>query len=206
MPRLHHACPLGFVEVSIRREEYPTIALVDTGSEISIIPGEIPTKTSLTSRKLNMNLRGIGGNTASLVGLSGFNPITMITGEEKEIHLFIAKGAVHTILGRKGLEDNNVKLESSYKQGKIFRYPEEDERLLCLPICNPQVMGWQVSQPRGMDLCASSEIGKCSINQAESSKRKETEETESQSSARMKKKSLGLNKITFSAIFDAKGY
>ncbi|MBW0556663.1 hypothetical protein O181_096378 [Austropuccinia psidii MF-1] len=188
----------------IGREEYPTMALVDTGSEINIIPEEIAIKASLTSRKLNMNLRGIGGHTTSLVGLSEFTPITMITGEEKEIHLFIAKGAVHTILGRPFLADNNVKLEFSHKQGEIFSYPEQDGRQLCLPICNPQAMGWQISPPRGMELCASSEIGKWSIHGAESSKRKETEETESQSSTRVKTVFLGPNKIPFSAIFDAK--
>ncbi|MBW0491836.1 hypothetical protein O181_031551 [Austropuccinia psidii MF-1] len=31
-PRLHYAFPLGFMEVFIGREEYPTMALVDTGS------------------------------------------------------------------------------------------------------------------------------------------------------------------------------
>ncbi|MBW0529098.1 hypothetical protein O181_068813 [Austropuccinia psidii MF-1] len=65
-------------------------------------------------------------------------------------------------------------------------------------------MGWQISPPSGMELCASSEIGKWSVNQAESSKRKETQQTESQSSTRVKKIFLGSNKIPFSAIFDAK--
>ncbi|MBW0570458.1 hypothetical protein O181_110173 [Austropuccinia psidii MF-1] len=166
-PRLHYACPLGFMEVFFGREEYPTMALVDTGSETNIIPEEIQIQASLTSRKLNMNLRGIGGHITSFVRILEFTPITMITGEEKEIHLFIAKGAVHTILGRQFLADNNVKLEFSHKQGKIFSYPEQDGRQLCLPICNPQAMGWQISPPRGMELCASSEIGKWSIHGAE---------------------------------------
>ncbi|MBW0514150.1 hypothetical protein O181_053865 [Austropuccinia psidii MF-1] len=65
-------------------------------------------------------------------------------------------------------------------------------------------MGWQISPPRGMELCASSEIGKWSIHGVESSKRKETEETESQSSTRVKTIFLGTNRIPFSAIFDAK--
>ncbi|MBW0464918.1 hypothetical protein O181_004633 [Austropuccinia psidii MF-1] len=202
-PRLHYACPLGFMEVFIGREEYPTMALVDTGSEIDVIPEEIAIKASLTSRKLNMNLRGIGGHKTSLVGLSEFTPITIITGEE-EIHLFIAKGAVHTILGRQFLADNNVKLDFSHKQGEIFSYPEEDGCHLCLPICNPQAMCWEISPPRGMKLCASSEIGKWSIQGAESAKQKETEETESQSSTTVKTIFIGPNKRPFPAIFDAK--
>ncbi|MBW0476396.1 hypothetical protein O181_016111 [Austropuccinia psidii MF-1] len=108
-PRLNYAFPLGFMKVLIGREEYPKMSLVDTGSEINIIPEEIAIKASLTRRELNMNIRGIGGHTTFLVGLSEFTPITMIAEEEKEIHLFIAKGAVHTILGRPFLTDNNVR-------------------------------------------------------------------------------------------------
>ncbi|MBW0554072.1 hypothetical protein O181_093787 [Austropuccinia psidii MF-1] len=140
-PRLNYACPLGFMEEFIGREEYPTIELVDTGSEINMIPEEIAIKALLKSRKLNMNLRGIGGHTTSLVGLYKFTPITMITGEEKEIHLFIEKGAIHTILGRPFLAVHNVKLEFSHKQGEIFSYPEQYGHQLCLPISNPQAMG-----------------------------------------------------------------
>ncbi|MBW0499468.1 hypothetical protein O181_039183 [Austropuccinia psidii MF-1] len=176
-PRLHYACPLGFMEVFIEREEYLTMALVDTGSEIIIMPEEIAIKASLTSKKLNINLRAIGGHTTSLVGVSEFTTINMITGEEKN-HLFIGKGAVHTILGRPFLADNNVKLKFSHKQGEIFSYPEQDGGQLFLPICNPQAM--------------------------ESSKRKETEETESKSSTRVKTIFLGPNKIPLSAIFDTK--
>ncbi|MBW0517514.1 hypothetical protein O181_057229 [Austropuccinia psidii MF-1] len=116
------------MEVFIGREEYLTMALVDTGSEIDIIPEEISIKASLTSRKLNMNLRGICGHKTSLVGLSEFTQITTITGEEKKIHLFIAKGAIQTIVGRPLLADNNAKLEISHKQGEIFSYPEKDGR------------------------------------------------------------------------------
>ncbi|MBW0489523.1 hypothetical protein O181_029238 [Austropuccinia psidii MF-1] len=102
--------------------------LVDTGSEINITQEETTIKASLRSIKLSMNLRGIRGHTTSLVGLSEFALITMITREEKEIHLFIAKGAIHTILGRPFLADKNVKLEFSHKQGEIFSYTEEDGR------------------------------------------------------------------------------
>ncbi|MBW0543843.1 hypothetical protein O181_083558 [Austropuccinia psidii MF-1] len=128
----------------------------------------------------------------------------MRTGEEKQINLLIAKGAVHTILGRPFLAVNNVKLEFSHKEGEIFSYPEQYGHQLCLPICNPQAMGWQISPLSGMELCASSEIVKWSVHQAESSKRKETQETESKSSTRVKTIILGPNKIPSSAIFDAK--
>ncbi|MBW0502238.1 hypothetical protein O181_041953 [Austropuccinia psidii MF-1] len=114
------------MEVFIGREEYPTMELVDTGSETNIIQEETEIKALLTSRKLIMNLRGIGQHTKSLVGLSESTAITMITGEEKEIHLFIAKGAIHTILGRPFLKDNNFKFEFLHKKGEILSYPEEN--------------------------------------------------------------------------------
>ncbi|MBW0473501.1 hypothetical protein O181_013216 [Austropuccinia psidii MF-1] len=114
-----------------------------------------------------MNLRGISGHITYLVGTLEFAPITVIKIEEKEIHLFIPKGTVPTILRRPFLSDNHVKLEFSHKQGKIFSYPEEDGRRLCLPICNPQSLSWKISPPRGMELCASLEIGKWSIDQVE---------------------------------------
>ncbi|MBW0554466.1 hypothetical protein O181_094181 [Austropuccinia psidii MF-1] len=59
-PILNYALPLGFMEVFIGRQEYSTMALVYTGSEINIIPEETAIKASLTSRKLNMNIREIG--------------------------------------------------------------------------------------------------------------------------------------------------
>ncbi|MBW0573489.1 hypothetical protein O181_113204 [Austropuccinia psidii MF-1] len=69
-PNIHYAYPLGSMEIFIGKEEYPFRALVDTGEELNIIPEEIAIKSSLTTRNLNMNLRGIGGHTTSLVALS----------------------------------------------------------------------------------------------------------------------------------------
>ncbi|MBW0535317.1 hypothetical protein O181_075032 [Austropuccinia psidii MF-1] len=87
-PKIHYACPLGFMEIFIGKEEYPIKALVDTGAELNIIPEEIAIKASLTTRNLNMNLRG----------------------EETQIHFFIAKGSVHTLLERPFFADNNMRL------------------------------------------------------------------------------------------------
>ncbi|MBW0494284.1 hypothetical protein O181_033999 [Austropuccinia psidii MF-1] len=69
-PRIHYAFPLGFMEILNGKEEYQIKALVDTGAELNIIPQEIAIKASLTTRNLNMNIRGIGGHTTSLVALS----------------------------------------------------------------------------------------------------------------------------------------
>ncbi|MBW0554569.1 hypothetical protein O181_094284 [Austropuccinia psidii MF-1] len=99
-PKIHYACPLGFLEIFIGKEEYPIRALVDTGAELNIIPEEIAIKSSLTTRKLNMNLRGIGGHTTSLAALSEFYPIIVASGEEAQIHFLISKGSVHKVLGR----------------------------------------------------------------------------------------------------------
>ncbi|MBW0574085.1 hypothetical protein O181_113800 [Austropuccinia psidii MF-1] len=100
-----------------------------------------------------MNFRGIGGHTTSLVALSEFTPIILASGEETQIHFFIAKGSVHTVLGRPFLEDNNIRLEFSHKQGEILSYQEPVGRRFCMPICENQALGWKTGPPRGMDLC-----------------------------------------------------
>ncbi|MBW0513688.1 hypothetical protein O181_053403 [Austropuccinia psidii MF-1] len=152
-PKIHYSFPLGFIEIFIGKEEYPIRALVDTGAELKMIPEEIGIKSSLTTRKLNMNLRGIGGHTTSLVALSEFTPIILVSGEEAQIHFFIAKGSVHTVLGRPFLADDNIRLEFSHQEGEILSYQEPDGRILCMTICKPQALEWQTGPPRGMDLC-----------------------------------------------------
>ncbi|MBW0543403.1 hypothetical protein O181_083118 [Austropuccinia psidii MF-1] len=114
-PKIHHFCPLELMEIFIGKEEYPIRALVDTGAELKIIPQEIAIKSFLTTRKLNMKPRGIGGHTTSLVALSEFTPIILASGEETQIHFFIAKGFIHTVLGRSFLADNHIRLEFSHK-------------------------------------------------------------------------------------------
>ncbi|MBW0506867.1 hypothetical protein O181_046582 [Austropuccinia psidii MF-1] len=118
MPKSHYACLLGSMEILIGNKEYPIKALVDTGAELNIITEKIAIKASLTTRNLNMNLRGIGGHTTSFVALSEFTPIILASGEETQIHFFIAKGSVHKVLGRPFLADNNIRLEFSHKQGE----------------------------------------------------------------------------------------
>ncbi|MBW0489130.1 hypothetical protein O181_028845 [Austropuccinia psidii MF-1] len=100
-----------------------------------------------------MNLRGIGGHTTSLAALSEFTSIILASGEETQIHCFIANVSIHTVLGRPFLADNNIRLEFSHKQGGILSYQEPDGRRVCMPICKPQALGWQTGPPRGMDLC-----------------------------------------------------
>ncbi|MBW0580217.1 hypothetical protein O181_119932, partial [Austropuccinia psidii MF-1] len=73
------------------------------------------------------------------------------TGEERNIHLFVARGAVHTVLGRPFLADNNIRLDFSQQKGKIFSYIKPDGRRLCLPICSPQKVGWREEQSAGME-------------------------------------------------------
>ncbi|MBW0495218.1 hypothetical protein O181_034933 [Austropuccinia psidii MF-1] len=138
------------MEIFIGKEEYLIRALVDTGSELNIIPEYIEIKSSLTTRKLNMNLRVIGGHTISLVALLEFTPIVLASGEETQKNFLIEKGAVHTVPGRSFLEDNKVRFQFSYTQGEILRHKEPDGRILCMPICKPQALVWKTGPPRGM--------------------------------------------------------
>ncbi|MBW0521006.1 hypothetical protein O181_060721 [Austropuccinia psidii MF-1] len=152
-PNIHYACPLGFMEIFIGNEEYLIKALVNTGAELNIIPEEIAIKASLTTRNITVNLRGIGGHTTSLVALSEFPANILASGEETQIHFFIAKGSFHELLGRHFLAHNNVRLGFSHKQGEILSYQEPYGRRLCMPICKLHALGWQTGPPIGMDLC-----------------------------------------------------
>ncbi|MBW0560239.1 hypothetical protein O181_099954 [Austropuccinia psidii MF-1] len=134
------------------------MALVDKGSELNIIPEDSAIKAELTTRCLNMSMRGIGGHFTSIVGLAEFTPITLVTGEERNIHLFVARGAVHTVLGRPFLAYNNIRLDFSQQKGEIFSHIESDGRRLCLPICSPQKVGWKEELPAGMEACAVSKL------------------------------------------------
>ncbi|MBW0559261.1 hypothetical protein O181_098976 [Austropuccinia psidii MF-1] len=141
-PKIHYACPLGFMEIFVGKEEYPIKALWDTGAELKIIPEEIEIKVSLTTRYLNINLRGIGGHTTSFVAFPEFTPITLASGEENQIKFFIAKVSVNTVI-----EENNIRLEFFHKQSEISSPQEPDGRRLCMPICKPQSIGWQTGTP-----------------------------------------------------------
>ncbi|MBW0534791.1 hypothetical protein O181_074506 [Austropuccinia psidii MF-1] len=157
-PRLHFACPLGFMQVFVGKEEYPVMALVDTGSELNIITEDAEIQASLPNRKLNINLRGIGGHKTSLIGLAEFTQVLLPSREQKQIYFFIAKGEVHTVLARPFLAENNIKFDFSQKQGEIFSYQEAYGRRLCMPICKPHMLEWQTGPPRGMELCSMGKI------------------------------------------------
>ncbi|MBW0580617.1 hypothetical protein O181_120332 [Austropuccinia psidii MF-1] len=146
------------MQVFVGKQEYPVMVLVDTESELNIITEDAAIKASLPNRKLNMNLRGIGGHTTSLIGLAEFTQVLFPSGEEKEIHFFISKGAVHKVLGRPFLADNKIRLDFSHKGGETVSYQEADGRRLCMPICKPHMLGWQTIPPRGMELCSMGKI------------------------------------------------
>ncbi|MBW0480680.1 hypothetical protein O181_020395 [Austropuccinia psidii MF-1] len=149
------------MKVHVGEEGFEIMALVDTGSELNIIPEDIEIKEGLTTRWLNINLRGIGGHCNSIVRLAEFTPITMFTGEERNIHLFVAERAMHTVVGRPFLGDNNIRLDLSQQKGEVVSYIEPDGRRLCLPICSPQKVGWREDPPNGIEVCGVSKLENC---------------------------------------------
>ncbi|MBW0525675.1 hypothetical protein O181_065390 [Austropuccinia psidii MF-1] len=148
-PKAPYAGPLGFMQVYSGEEGHEIIALVDSGSELNIILKDSAIKAGLTTRCLNINLRGIGGHFTSIVGLAEFTPITLVTWEERNIHILVAREAVNTVLESPFLADNNRRLDFSQQKGEIFSYIEPDERRLSLPICSPQKVGLREEPPEG---------------------------------------------------------
>ncbi|MBW0526579.1 hypothetical protein O181_066294 [Austropuccinia psidii MF-1] len=104
-------------------------------------------------RVLNIRLRGIRGHRTAIVGLSENTVLVLPSGDERRIHFFVARGAVHTVIGRPFLADSGIRLEHSQKQGEILNYKESDGRILCIPICTSESKGWHTGPPRGMEMC-----------------------------------------------------
>ncbi|MBW0552709.1 hypothetical protein O181_092424 [Austropuccinia psidii MF-1] len=152
------------IEVSIGLEGHKVKELVDTGAELSIVPEVESIKVRLPMRVLNMRLRGIGGHSTEIGGLSENTLLVLPSGDERKIHFFVARGAVHTVIGRPFLADNGIRLEHSQQQGEILSYKESDGRRLCIPICTPESEGWHTGPPRGIELCTPTQIEEWKIN------------------------------------------
>ncbi|MBW0507373.1 hypothetical protein O181_047088 [Austropuccinia psidii MF-1] len=150
---MHYSFTLGMIEVLVGQEGHIVKALVDTGAELSIIPEVESIKERLPMRLLNMRLRGIGGQSTAIVGLSENTVLVLPSGDERRIHFFVARGAVHTVIGRPFLSNNGIRLENSQQQGESLCYEESYGRSLCIPICTPESKGWHTGPPRGMEMC-----------------------------------------------------
>ncbi|MBW0557387.1 hypothetical protein O181_097102 [Austropuccinia psidii MF-1] len=148
--KMHYSCLLGMIEVSVEQEGHKVKELVDTGAELSIIPEVESIKAIIPMRVLNMRIRCIGGHSTAIVGLTENNVLLLPSGDERRIHFLVARGSVHTVIGRPFLADNGIILEHSQKQGETPSYKESDGRKLCIPICTPEEKGWHTGPPRGM--------------------------------------------------------
>ncbi|MBW0542490.1 hypothetical protein O181_082205 [Austropuccinia psidii MF-1] len=146
------------LDILIGQKEYTVKALVDNGAELTIIAENGSIKGGLSMRTLDMKLRGIGGHSTAIVVLAENTPIILPSGDERKIHFFVARGAVHTIVGRPFLDDNGIRLGNSQDQGEILSYKEPDGRRFCIPICSPEAKGWHIHPPKGMELCNSTQI------------------------------------------------
>ncbi|MBW0548680.1 hypothetical protein O181_088395 [Austropuccinia psidii MF-1] len=104
-------------------------------------------------RALNMSLKGIGGNSTAIFGLSENTLLILPSGGERKIHFFVARVAAHTVIGRPFLAENGIRLEHSQTQGEILSLRELDGRRLCIPICSPESKGWHAQPPKGMKMC-----------------------------------------------------
>ncbi|MBW0528755.1 hypothetical protein O181_068470 [Austropuccinia psidii MF-1] len=140
--RMHHACPLGMIEASIELEGHEVKALVDTAAELSIILEVEPIKAGIPASAPKMRLKGIGGHSTAIVGLYENTLLILPSGDESKINFFLARGAVHIVIGRQFLAENCIRLENSQTQSEILIFRELDGRRLCIHICSPESKGW----------------------------------------------------------------
>ncbi|MBW0554293.1 hypothetical protein O181_094008 [Austropuccinia psidii MF-1] len=152
------------MEILIGQKEYTVKVLVDTGAELNIIPENESIKAGLAMRTLDMKLGGIGGHSTAIVRLAENTPSILPSGDERRITFFVARGAVHTVVGRPFLADNGIRLDHSKDEGEILSYKEPDGRIFCIPIYSPEAKGWHVHPPKGMELCNSTQIKEWTIH------------------------------------------
>ncbi|MBW0465735.1 hypothetical protein O181_005450 [Austropuccinia psidii MF-1] len=104
--KINFSFPIGMMEILIGQKEYTVKALVDTAAELNIIPENESIEVGLHMRTFYIKLRGIGGHSTAIVGLAENTPIILPSGDERRIHFLVARGAVHTFVGRPFLADN----------------------------------------------------------------------------------------------------
>ncbi|MBW0519803.1 hypothetical protein O181_059518 [Austropuccinia psidii MF-1] len=150
---MHYACPLGMIKLSIGLEGHKVKSLLDTSAELSVITEVESIKAGIPMRALNMRLKGIGGHSTAIVSLSENNLLVLPSGDGRKIYFFVARGAVHTVIGRPFLAVNGIRLEHSKTQGEILIFRELDGRRLCIPKCSPESKGWHAQQKKGMEMC-----------------------------------------------------
>ncbi|MBW0480405.1 hypothetical protein O181_020120 [Austropuccinia psidii MF-1] len=140
------------MEILIGQKDYIVKALVYTGAELNIIPENESIEAGQAMRPLDMKLRAIGGHSTDIVGLAEKTPIILPSGDERRIHFFVARGAVHIVIGRPFFAHIEMRLEHLQDQGETLSYKEIYGRRFCIPICSPETKVWHIHPPRGMKL------------------------------------------------------
>ncbi|KNZ51358.1 hypothetical protein VP01_3988g2, partial [Puccinia sorghi] len=65
---------------------------------------------------------------------------------------FIVCGKFYIVLGQPFLADHKVRLELSQARGEIPSYKLWDGGRLCIPICSPEVPGWEIAPPQQISM------------------------------------------------------
>ncbi|OAV85183.1 hypothetical protein PTTG_30720, partial [Puccinia triticina 1-1 BBBD Race 1] len=121
------------------------------------MPETVALQLQLPTREISMNITGIGGHSSPIVGLAESIPFYIDLEDNKAANFFIVQGKVYTVLGRPFLADHKVRLEWSKSRGEILSYELWDGERLCIPICAPEVPGWEMGPPRRItDKCSHS--------------------------------------------------
>ncbi|EFP80078.2 uncharacterized protein PGTG_05303 [Puccinia graminis f. sp. tritici CRL 75-36-700-3] len=75
---------------------------------MNIMPKTLAIQLKLPSRKINMNIMGIGGNSMPIVGLAEGVHLCIDEEEQKGANFFTAQGKVYTVLGKPFLADHKI--------------------------------------------------------------------------------------------------
>jgi hypothetical protein len=140
-----YSCPLGYLEIMLGGKKKRVKALVDSGSQINILPESVAAELGLTGVvSIKSGVRGIGGQRTELVGIGEAVEVVVGTRVQGFAHFWIAKESKCPILlGRPFLMDFRAGMEFGKAIGERLTLRDERGIWTRFTICQPDEGDWE---------------------------------------------------------------
>jgi hypothetical protein len=140
-----YSCPLGYLDIKLGEKGKRVKALVDSGSQINILPETVALELGLVSMiPVKSGVRGIGGQRTELVGIGEAVEVGVGTKVQGLAHFWIAKeDKCPILLGRPFLMDFRAGLEFGKAIGERLTLRDERGIWTRYTICQPEDGAWE---------------------------------------------------------------
>jgi hypothetical protein len=140
-----YSCPLGYLDIMLGGKKKRVKALVNSGSQINILPESVAEELGLTGLvSVRSGVRGIGGQRTKLVGIEEAIEVVVGTRVQGVAHFWIAKESKCPILlGRPFLMDFRAGMEFGKSVGERLTLRDERGIWTRFTICQPDEGDWE---------------------------------------------------------------